>query len=110
MCIYPQNGTTFHRQTCPRDKQPNTRFGFKLDFDGNTLAIITGGDLESNNIPPNSKTQFDNASTEFKLLDNDSGLVSIYEHPNDTLLYAQDFVYNTDTQDFETSANDNPFT
>ena len=39
--IYVQNGTTFSSidKQMPRDKQPNTRFGFKLDFDGNTLAI-----------------------------------------------------------------------
>ena len=101
--IYVQNGTTFsYRQTIrPRDKQPNTRFGFKLDFDGNTLAITSrGGDLEKVTTFDQSSTQFDNASTEFKLIDNDSGLVSIYETINDTLLYAQDFAYNTDTQDF----------
>ena len=98
-----KNGTNFVRQTRSRDKQlaANTRFGFKLDFDGNTLAITSrGGDLEKVTTFRPKQTQFDNASTEFKLIDNDSGLVSIYETINDTLLYAQDFAYNTDTQDF----------
>ena len=101
--IYVQNGTTFsYRQTIrPRDTKPNTQFGHEIDFDGNTLAICSrGGDLETVTTFDNSQTIFDNKATQFKLIDNDSGLVSIYETINDTLLYAQDFAYNVDTADF----------
>ena len=59
-----------------------------------------GGDLETVTTFDNSQTILDNKATQFKLIDNDSGLVSIYETINDTLLYAQDFAYNVDTADF----------
>ena len=36
----------------------------------------------------------------FRVIDNDSGLVSVYETINDTLLYGQDFAYDEDTQEF----------
>ena len=39
-------------------------------------------------------------TTAFAVADNDSGLVSIYETVNDTLLFGQDFNFSTDTQDF----------
>ena len=65
------------------------------------MAICSrGGDLETVTTFDNSQTIFDNKATQFKLIDNDSGLVSIYETINDTLLYAQDFAYNVDTADF----------
>ena len=36
---------SFSQTIRPVDKTPNTRFGFNLDFDGNTLAITSkGGD------------------------------------------------------------------
>ena len=83
------------------DNAPNTQFGSKLDFDGNTLAIASkGGDLERVTTIDKSQTLFDNGNTEFKVIDNDSGLVSIYETVNDTLLYSQDFGYDKDTQNF----------
>ena len=43
---------------------------------------------------------FDNNNTEYKVIDNDSGLISLYETLNDSLLYSQDFGYDKDTQDF----------
>jgi hypothetical protein len=85
----------------PIDRTSNTRFGSKLDFDGNTLAIASrGGDLERVTTLDQDTTIFDNGNTPFKVIDNDSGLVSIYETVNDTLLYGQDFSYDKDTQDF----------
>ena len=85
----------------PIDRTSNTRFGSKLDFDGNTLAIASrGGDLERVTTLDKDTTIFDNGNTPFKVIDNDSGLVSIYETVNDTLLYGQDFAYDKDTQDF----------
>ena len=102
--IYIQNsdGKFVKNQTIRSiDLAPNTRFGSKLDFDGNTLAISSkGGDLERVTTIDKSQTIFDNGNTEFKVIDNDSGLVSVYETVNDTLLYSQDFGYNKDTQDF----------
>ena len=45
-------------------------------------------------------TSLDNASTTFKIIDSGSGVVSLYETVNNTLLYSQDFAYDLDTQDF----------
>ncbi len=85
----------------PIDRTSNTRFGSKLDFDGNTLAIASrGGDLERVTTFDQDTTIFDNGNTPYKVIDNDSGLVSIYETVNDSLLYGQDFAYDKDTQDF----------
>ena len=101
--IYIQQGTKFVKtQTLrPIDKTSNTRFGQKIDFDGNTLAITSkGGDLERVTTFDNNTTVFDNNNTEYKLIDNDSGLISLYETLNDSLLYSQDFTYDKDTQDF----------
>ena len=92
---------TYNQIIRPRDDTPNTRFGFKLDFDGNTLAITSkGGDIVKVTSLDSSTTTFDNNATKFNTTDNDSGLVSIYETVNDTLLYGQDFSYDRDTQDF----------
>tara|TARA_Y200000002_G_scaffold136879_1_gene112844 strand:+ start:13385 stop:28348 length:14964 start_codon:yes stop_codon:yes gene_type:complete len=101
--LYVQSGTQYvYKQTLrPVDKTPNTRFGAKLDFDGNTLAINSkGGDLSTNTSFDLSSTTYDGRTTEFKIIDNDSGVVSIYETVNDTLIYGQDFTYNSDTQEF----------
>ena len=92
---------TYNQIIRPRDNAPNTRFGYKLDFDGNTLAITSkGGDIVKVTSLDSSTTTFDNNATKFNTTDNDSGLVSIYETVNDTLLYGQDFAYDRDTQDF----------
>ena len=73
----------------PTDKTSNTRFGQKIDFDGNTLAITSkGGDLERVTTFDNNTTVFDNNNTQYKLIDNDSGLISLYETLNDSLLYS----------------------
>ena len=101
--IYTQNGSTysFSQTIRPVDTTPNTRFGFNLDFDGNTLAITSkGGDLATNTTFDQNSTKFDAGSTPFRVIDNDSGLVSVYETINDTLLYGQDFAYDEDTQEF----------
>ena len=104
-CVYvyiQQNGKFVKTQTLrPVDKTANTRFGQKIDFDGNTLAITSkGGDLERVTTFDNNTTVFDNNNTEYKVIDNDSGLISLYETLNDSLLYSQDFGYDKDTQDF----------
>ena len=100
--VYVQNGDSFvYKQTIrPQDKTPNTRFGSRLDFDGQTLAISAkGGDIQS--LTTFDKvTSFDRGNTTFLTTDNNSGLVSIYESINDSLLYGQDFSYNVDTEDF----------
>ena len=101
--IYIQNGSQYqYKQTLrPIDNTPNTRFGAKLDFDGSTLAISSkGGDLKTATTFDSSSTVFDASNTQFAVVDNESGLVSIYETVNDTLLYGQDFAYDKDTQDF----------
>ena len=105
LCLYPHiqnsDGKFVKNPNYKATDLPNTRFGSKLDFDGNTLAISSkGGDLERVTTIDKSPTIFDNGNTEFKVIDNDSGLVSVYETVNDTLLYSLDFGYNKDTQDF----------
>ena len=100
--VYVQSGDTFvYKQTIrPKDTTPNTRFGSKLDFDGATLAITAkGGDIQTQTTF-DTFTSFDRGNTEFLTTDNNSGLVSIYESINDSLLYGQDFSYNVDTEDF----------
>ena len=101
--IYIQSGTEFvYKQTIrPLDTTPNTRFGAKLDFDGNTLAVNSaGGDIVTTTSFDQNSTTYDSNTTAFAVADNDSGLVSIYETVNDTLLFGQDFNFSTDTQDF----------
>ena len=98
---YTQNGSShivFPKQLDP-DKTPNTRFGFNLDFDGNTLAITQRRRFHTNTTFDPNPTKFDAGSTPFRVIDNDSGLV-VYETINDTLLYGQDFAYDEDTQEF----------
>ena len=104
-CVYIyilNNGTYTYNQTIrPKDDTPNTRFGWKLDFDGNTLAVTSkGGDITTFTTFDLESTTFDNGATSFVVTDNDSGLISMYETVNDTLLYSQDFSYPEDTQDF----------
>ena len=121
--IYIQSGNTFvYSQTLrPIDKKPNVQFGTKIDFDGNTLAVASrGGTMvraTSFDTYKNLKTgeqyvldptaglnsapsTFDNNSTKFQTIDSGSGVVTIYETINNTLLYSQNFTYNLDTQDF----------
>ena len=101
--IYTQNGTTFsYSQTIrPATIKPNSQFGSKLDFDGNTLAVTSrGGDIITSTTFDANSTSLDNASTTFKIIDSGSGVVSLYETVNNTLLYSQDFAYDLDTQDF----------
>ena len=97
-----KDGTyTFSQTLRPKDLTANTQFGFKLDFDGNTLAINSkGGDIVKYTTFDVQLTTFDGDATKFNTIDNDSGLVSIYETINDTLLYGQDFSYDRDTENF----------
>ena len=121
--IYIQSGDTFvYSQTLrPIDKKPNVEFGTKIDFDGNTLAVASrGGTMVSatsfdtyknlktgeqyvldptSGLNPSPST-FDSNSTKFQTIDAGSGVVTIYETINNTLLYGQNFTYNLDTQDF----------
>ena len=101
--IYIQRDNMFvYNQTIyPTVKTPNVRFGSKLDFDGNTLAITSkGGDIATTTTFDTGATSFDNNNTKFAKVDDNSGLVSIYETVNDTLIYGQDFAYDRDTEDF----------
>ena len=121
--LYIQSGDTFvYSQTLrPIDTKPNVQFGTKLDFDGDTLAVASrGGTMVSSTsfdtyktlkenelyvLDPLSglnpvATSFDNNSSKFQTVDSGSGVVTIYETINNTLLYSQNFTYNLDTQDF----------
>ena len=101
--IYIQSGDTFvYKQTIrPKDATPNTRFGSKLDFDGDTLAITSkGGDIKTETIIDTGTTSFDRGNTLFSTTDDNSGIVSLYETINDSLIYAQEFGYDKDTEDF----------
>ena len=76
--IYIQSGTQFvYKQTIrPLDTTANTRFGAKLDFDGNTLAVNSaGGDIVTNTSFDQNSTTYDSNTTAFAVADNDSGLV-----------------------------------
>ena len=121
--LYIQKDNTFvYSQTLrPIDKSVNIQFGTKIDFDGNTLAVASrGGSMTSvtsfdtfRNLKENEQyvldpksgvnpiaTSFDNNSTKFQTIDQGSGVVSLYETVNDSLLYSQNFTYDLDTQDF----------
>ena len=101
--IYIQDGNSFKfNQTIrPVTVQPNTQFGYKLDFDGNTLAVTSrGGDIVTATTFDTNTTTLDNNSTVFRITDQGSGVISIYETVNNTLLYSQDFAYDLDTQNF----------
>ena len=101
--LYVQSGNTYvYSQTLrPVDTSNNTQFGSKLDFDGSTLAVTSrGGDNITATTFDADTTSLDNGSTEFTVVDAGSGVISIYEIINNTLLYSQDFAYNLDTQDF----------
>ena len=45
-------------------------------------------------------TVFDNEFTRFKTIQKDSGAVYMYERINDTLVYAQEFIYEDDDSMF----------
>ena len=45
-------------------------------------------------------TVFDNEFTRFKTIPKDSGAVYMYERINDTLVYAQEFIYEDDDSMF----------
>ena len=121
--LYIQSGNTFvYSQTLrPISKESNIQFGSKIDFDGNTLAVASrGGSMISSTSFDTFKdlktgeqyildkqssvnplpTSFDNNSTVFQTIDQGSGVVSLYETINNTLLYSQNFTYDLDTQDF----------
>ena len=103
--LYVQDGNTFkYSQTIrPVVISPNTQFGYKLDFDGDTLAVTSrGGDIVTATTFDNNATTLDNRATVFRITDVGSGVVSLYESVNNTLLYSQDFAYDLDTQDFGT--------
>ena len=106
-----KDGMFVYSQTLrPIDKSPNVQFGTKIDFDGNTLAVASrGGSMISSTtfdtyksikeneqyiLDPKSgvnpiATSFDNKSTKFQTIDVGSGVVSLYETVNNTLLYSQ---------------------
>ena len=81
----PRDNMFVYNQTIyPTVKTPNVRFGSKLDFDGNTLAITSkGGDIATTTTFDTGATSFDNNNTKFAKVDDNSGLVSIYETVND---------------------------
>ena len=101
--LYVQSGNSYsYSQTLrPVDTSRNTQFGSKLDFDGNTLAVTSrGGDIVTATTFDSNSTSLDQGTTEFTIIDSGSGVISIYEVVNNTLLYSQDFAYNLDTEDF----------
>lgn len=104
-CVYlyiQQDDQFVYQQTIyPVIKTANVRFGSRLDFDGDTLAITSkGGDISTPTYFDNGVTSFDNSNTEFLKVDDNSGLVSIYETVNNSVIYGQDFAYDRDTEDF----------
>ena len=72
-------------------------FRDRKNADANTVdRYILNNKSQSNPVA----TSFDNNSTIFQTIDQGSGVVSLYETVNNTLLYSQNFAYDLDTQDF----------
>ena len=74
--------------------EQNENFGASLNFDGNQLAINSlQGDINIPTTFDGETTVFDNEFTRFKTIQKDSGAIYLYERINNTLVYAQEFLY-----------------
>ena len=81
--------------------EQNENFGNAINFDGNQLAVNSlQGDINIATTFDASPTVFDNEFTRFKTIPKDSGAVYMYERINDTLVYAQEFIYEDDDSMF----------
>ena len=81
--------------------EQNENFGNAINFDGNQLAVNSlQGDINIATTFDASSTVFDNEFTRFKTIQKDSGAVYMYERINDTLVYAQEFIYEDDDSMF----------
>ena len=70
------------------------QFGTALGFDGNVLAVTAlQGDIDSPTIFDAENTYFDNKFTNFKTVMMDSGVIYTYERINETLVYAEEFLF-----------------
>ena len=66
------------------------KFGWNLDFDGEKLHISAkGADSKANTYFDNYKTVFDSGFTEFKKVNQDAGVIYVYEKVINELLFAQ---------------------
>ena len=93
--------------------EQNENFGNAINFDGNQLAVNSlQGDINIATTFDASSTVFDNEFTRFKTIQKDSGAVYMYERINDTLVYAQEFIYEDDDSMFfgkNLLVRENPF-
>ena len=108
--IYKQVNGTFvlHQTLNSPNNERSELFGSNLEFDGSTLAItarnadsfavttidkysqrLQGYVNDSTSIQNITSTTFDNGFTSFKTVNDDSGVVYIYENFNENMLFAQ---------------------
>ena len=70
------------------------QFGSAVSFDGNQLAVTSlQGDIDTLTTYDTDTTYFDNKFTNFKNSMMDSGVVYVYERINETLVYAEEFIF-----------------
>ena len=89
------NGTFTLSQTLfSHNNEVAEQFGSAVGFDGNQLAVTSlQGDIEIATTYDADTTYFDNKFTNFKKVNMDSGVIYIYERINNTLVYAEQFIF-----------------
>jgi len=97
-----QNGTFVKTQDLySRSNESNEQFGHLVKFDGNTLVVGSkNADSFESTTFDNQTTTLDNAFTNFKNFDANSGVVYVFERLNNTLVYGQTVSYDDDAIEY----------
>jgi len=94
--IYKQTAGTFalSQTLTSHNNEVAEQFGTALGFDGNVLAITSlQGNIDKPTTYDSDTTYFDNKFTKFKTVMMDSGVIYTYERINETLVYAEEFMF-----------------
>tara|TARA_R110000851_G_scaffold76814_3_gene169042 strand:+ start:16317 stop:31109 length:14793 start_codon:yes stop_codon:yes gene_type:complete len=94
--IYKQTSGTFvlSQTLTSHNNEVAEQFGSAVGFDGNVLAVTSlQGDIDKPTIYDADTTYFDSKFTNFKTVLMDSGVIYTYERINETLVYAEEFMF-----------------
>ena len=84
----------YHKHCYSHNNEVAEQFGSAVGFDGNQLAVTSlQGDIDTPTTYDTDTTYFDNKFTNFKKSLMDSGVIYIYERINETLVYAEEFIF-----------------
>ena len=92
----------------PPNNEESEQFGFELSYGSDNLVVSSlNGDQKVPTTFDNSESTFDNQFTNFRNVKLDTGVVYVFEDINDSLIYSEQFRYDSAQTEFGETLHNN---